>query len=110
MRGEDHYNIKQFKKHGKHASSRVECFLSKFYIQRGARTHDPEIKSLMLYQLSQPGSPRVEFFSLCSQHVVHGSPASRSPRELPKNTESQAPKPNLLNLHFHNFPGESGMH
>ena len=24
--------------------------------QRGARTHDPEIKSLMLYRLSQPGS------------------------------------------------------
>ena len=25
------------------------------FAQRGARTHDPEIKSLMLYRLSQPG-------------------------------------------------------
>ena len=24
--------------------------------RRGARTHDPEIKSLMLYRLSQPGT------------------------------------------------------
>ena len=27
----------------------------KKFAQRGARTHDPEIKSLMLYRLSQPG-------------------------------------------------------
>ena len=31
--------------------------LSKFYVQHGAQTHDPEIKSCMLYQLSQPGAP-----------------------------------------------------
>ena len=32
----------------------------KLCAQRGARTHDPEIKSLMLYRLSQPGWLRVE--------------------------------------------------
>ena len=31
--------------------------LSNLYTQRGAQTYNPEIKSLMLYQLSQPGSP-----------------------------------------------------
>ena len=35
--------------------STISSFLSmteKDYAQRGARTHDPEIKSLMLYRLS----------------------------------------------------------
>ena len=31
-------------------------FLSNFYTQRGAWTHDPEIKSWMLFWLSQPGT------------------------------------------------------
>ena len=32
---------------------------NKVSAQRGARTHDPEIKSLMLYRLSQSGSYEV---------------------------------------------------
>lgn len=36
-------------------------FLSYLYTQRGAQTHNPEIKSSMLYQLSQPGAPRAWF-------------------------------------------------
>ena len=32
-------------------------FLSHLYPQRGARTHNPEIKSRMLFRLSQPGTP-----------------------------------------------------
>ena len=31
---------------------RGKIFVKKFCAQRGARTHDPEIKSLMLYRLS----------------------------------------------------------
>ena len=31
--------------------------LSKFYVQHGAQTHDPAIKSCMLYQLSQSSIP-----------------------------------------------------
>ena len=34
----------------------IIVFLSKLYTQHGASTHDPEIKSQMLYQLSQPGT------------------------------------------------------
>ena len=36
-------------------------FLSKLYAQHGARTHDPKIKSHMLYSLSQPGAPNMMF-------------------------------------------------
>lgn len=32
--------------------SRVEWIIKKRFAQRGARTHDPEIKSLVLYRLS----------------------------------------------------------
>ena len=32
-------------------------FFSNPYIQRGAQTHDPEIKSYMLWGLNQPGAP-----------------------------------------------------
>ena len=32
--------------------------LSGPHAQRGARTHDPEIKSHMLHRLSQPGAPK----------------------------------------------------
>ena len=32
-------------------------FLSDIYTQRGARTHNSEIKSHMLHRLSQPGTP-----------------------------------------------------
>jgi len=32
-------------------------FFSNFYTQRGAQTHDPEMKSRMLFQLSQSGTP-----------------------------------------------------
>ena len=35
--------------------SKNQFFLKEKNAQRGARTHDPEIKSLMLYRLSQPG-------------------------------------------------------
>ena len=39
----------------------IDCVLSlftyNFYTQHGAQTHDLEIKSRMLYQLSQPGAP-----------------------------------------------------
>lgn len=34
----------------------VSARLSNLYIQHGAPTHDPEIKSCMLYQLSQRGT------------------------------------------------------
>ena len=32
-------------------------YVYNLYTQCGARTHDPEIKSLTLYKLSQPGPP-----------------------------------------------------
>ena len=35
-------------------------FLSNLYTQRGAWTHDPKIKSCMLYQLSQPDTRDLE--------------------------------------------------
>lgn len=31
-------------------------FLSNVYTQRGAQSHDPEIRNPTLYQLSQPGT------------------------------------------------------
>ena len=34
-------------------------FLSKLYAQREPRTQDPQIKSRMLYQLSQPGATQI---------------------------------------------------
>ena len=30
---------------------------NRLYAQRGPQTHNPEIKSYILYQLSQPGTP-----------------------------------------------------
>ena len=36
--------------------------LTNLYTQRGARTHNPEIKRGMLYQLNQPGAPRTDIF------------------------------------------------
>lgn len=35
----------------------VFIYLSNFYTQRGAETHEPEIKSYILYWLTQPGVP-----------------------------------------------------
>ena len=42
--------------------------LFKLISHRGAQTHDPEIKSCMLHQLSQPGTPYSGHFILI--HVV----------------------------------------
>ena len=36
-------------------------FLSNLYTQREAQTHNPEIRSHMLHQLSQPGAPLLLF-------------------------------------------------
>ena len=36
-------------------------YLRNLYLQGGAQTHDPEIRSLMLFLLSQPGAPRQTF-------------------------------------------------
>ena len=38
-------------------------FLSNLYTQRGALTHNPEIKSCVLHWLSQPGAPRIVFLT-----------------------------------------------
>lgn len=46
--------------------------LSKLYHQHGARTHDPEIKSHRLLQLSQPGAPRQPNI-LPLEHSLHFS-------------------------------------
>ena len=35
-----------------------DFFLSNLYTQHGARTHNPKIKSPLLYWLSQPGTPK----------------------------------------------------
>ena len=37
-------------------------FVSNVYTRCGARTHDPKIKSRVLYQLSQPGKPKMTTF------------------------------------------------
>ena len=37
-----------------------DYFSSNLYTQRGAQTHNPKIKSHMLYQLSQPDALRLE--------------------------------------------------
>ena len=37
-------------------------FLSNLYMQRGAQTYNPEIKSHMLNQLSLPDAPPLFFF------------------------------------------------
>ena len=37
-------------------------FLSRCHTQRGAWAHDPEIKSHMLYRLSQPGAPAIQYY------------------------------------------------
>ena len=39
----------------------------KIYAKCGARTHDPEIKSLMLYRLSYPG---IEFCALKKVNMI----------------------------------------
>ena len=39
-------------------------FLSNLYTQHGARTHNLEIKSHMLYWLSQPGAPQLHLLDL----------------------------------------------
>ena len=46
-------------------------FLSHLYTQCGAWSHNPEIKSRMLHQLSQPGAPLFPqiFLSWCSHYV-----------------------------------------
>ena len=41
----------------------VFFFFSNLYARRGAQTHDPEIKSSMLFRLSQPGAPFNNSFS-----------------------------------------------
>ena len=33
------------------------CLLYNLYAQNGSQTHNPKIKSRMLYRLSQPGTP-----------------------------------------------------
>ncbi|CAD7690389.1 unnamed protein product [Nyctereutes procyonoides] len=38
-------------------------FLSNFYTQHGAQTHNSEIKSYKLHQLNQPGAPQTTFSS-----------------------------------------------
>ena len=38
------------------SSFSFSSFFSNLYTQCGALTHDPEIKSSMLFQLSQPGA------------------------------------------------------
>lgn len=37
-------------------------FLSDLYIQRGARTHNPELKSRTLFQQGRPGAPVITYF------------------------------------------------
>ena len=45
-------------------SETFSCWLlSNLYTQHGALTHNPEIKSHMLYELSHPGTPRVRFLN-----------------------------------------------
>ena len=39
-----------------------KIFLSHLYTHHGAQTHDPEIRSHILYRLSQPGVPIVPVF------------------------------------------------
>lgn len=39
-------------------------FLNYLYTQRGARTHNPEIKSRTLHQMSQPGVPSFKVFMI----------------------------------------------
>lgn len=39
-------------------------FLSDLYIQRGARTHNPELRSRTLFQQSRPGTPVITYFEL----------------------------------------------
>ena len=45
-------------------------FFSNLYTQRGARTHNPEIKSRMLYRLSQPLIFRISFNCLCKIYIL----------------------------------------
>ena len=48
------------------------------FAQRGARTHDPEIKSLMLYRLSQPGlALTAEIYILIPHAQFHDIPYTR---------------------------------
>lgn len=63
-----------------------DLFLSNLCSQCRARTHDSEIKSPLLYQLSQPGAARVESFNLDS--VLSSDIESvRSPVLLSKHCE-----------------------
>ena len=39
--------------------------LNDLYAQHGVQTHNPEIKSCMLYQLSHPGAPHSPYFLVC---------------------------------------------
>lgn len=43
---------------------------SKIYAQGGAWTHDHEIRSLMLYQLKQPGAPPACVLSLDLHYFI----------------------------------------
>jgi len=41
--------------------------LSNLYTQHGAQTHNPKVKSHMLFWLSQPGTPGSAFFKWADQ-------------------------------------------
>ena len=46
-------------------------FLSNLHTQHGSHTHIPEIKSHMLYQLSQPDAPEVIYLYTLNQWLSH---------------------------------------
>ena len=82
--------------------------LSRLCTQRGAWTHDPEIKSRVLYQLSQPGAPDFPYFLKYSPVIMHYSPKAthwqRKPRQWLAKVEWQlasrawqVPNTHLLN-------------
>ena len=50
-------------------------YLSNLYTQHGARTHDPEIKSHIFFQLSQPGAPGIcqEVLTADVANVTHNT-------------------------------------
>lgn len=55
---------------------------SNLYAQRGTRTHNPEIKSPLLFRISQPGAPRRQIFIQLGPYYPEHSPASPSPGSL----------------------------
>lgn len=74
--------------HNQHQDVSGECppiffkfllIFSNLYVQCGTRNHNPEIKSPLLFRISQPGAPRRQIFIQLGPYHPEHSPASPSP-------------------------------